>query len=287
MSFGYERQPQGMLNDSVILRATLYAVDGTTLVPQSSIHSVTFTIVTPTDDPDAPTVANVAGVITGDGTAEFVVDPSVNITAGQYRGIASFTYDDDNHTNLVKSIPVLYDVIDPFERTGTSPADGAIRQAWMKLEDCFDSEFGGPWLRDMTLAVFDQSKLRGLLPEVFLEINQQMPFTNYDETTFPYGANDGEALLAEGLLIAGIRHLMRSYTEQPDVTSSPVAFMDRKRYQQSWKAVYDVEETVYIKWLKQFKLRSYDLSSSSILLGQKAGRMLPAPMRSRNVGRGF
>lgn len=288
MSFGYERQEQVMLNDSTILRATLYAADGETLVPSANIHSVAFTVVTPYDvDPNNPTVSAQPGTVVSDGVAEYVVATTVNTEAGQYRGIATFTYDDDSHTNLVKSIPVLYDVIDPFERTGSSPADGAIRQAWMKLEDCFDSEQGGPWLRDMTLAVFDQSKLRGLIPEVLLEINAQMPYTNYTEDSFPYGANDGEALMAEALLVSGIRHLMRSYTEQPDVTSSPVAFMDRKKYQQVWKAQYDVEKAVYDKWLSRFKLRSYDLSSGSLLLGSKAGRMLPAPMRSRNVGRGF
>lgn len=139
----------------------------------------------------------------------------------------------------------------------------------------------------MTLAVFDQTKLRGLVPQVILDINLQMPFTQYTEDSFPYTQGDGDALMAQGLLVAGIRHLMRAYTEQPDTVSSPVAFFDRKRYQQAWKAQYDVEKTVWDKWLNRWKLQSYDLSSSALLLGVKAGRMLPAPLRSRNVGRGF
>lgn len=287
MSFGYDRQVKAMLNNSVVLQADLYESDDQTLVPAANIQSVAFTIVKPTDDPTLPTINGAAGTIISDGVGQYVVAPTVNDVADHYRGIATFTYTEGTLTGLIKSIPVDYEIVDPFERTGISPADGAVRQCWMKIEDCFDSEMGGPWLRDMTLSVFDQSKIRGLIPEVLLGINQQMPYTDYNEAVFPYGANDGEALLAQGLLVATIRHLMRAYTEQPDVTSSPVAFMDRKKYQQSWKAQYDVELTQYNKWLKQWKLRSYDLSHGSLLLGSKAGRMLPAPMRSRNVGRGF
>lgn len=289
MSFGYDRQPQGLLNDSIALRATIYQADDETLVPQANIHSVTFTIVKPGGDPDFPDVDAVAGTVPEDGTGQFIVDPSVNDTEGDYHAIATFNYDDDvlGATGLVKSIPVSYIIQDSFLRTGASPADASVRMCWLMLEDCFDSEQGGPWLRDMTLSVFDQTKLRGLVPVVILDVNLQMPFTSYTEDSFPYTTGDGTALIAQGLLVATCRHLMRSYTEQPDVTSSPVAFMDRKRYQQAWKAIYDVEKPVWDKWLNRYKLQSYDLSHASLLLGTKAGRMLPAPMRSRNVGRGF
>lgn len=287
MSFGYERAPKTALDNSVVLNAFIYSSDDQTLIPQASIQSVTFTVLVPGDDPSAPTINGATGTVVADGHGQYVVASTVTTVAGDYKGYAKFTYTDGTLTNLVKSVPVDFEVFDPFVRTGASAADGAIRQAWMKIEDCFDSEQGGPWLKDMTLAVFDQSKLRGLLPEVLMDINNQMPYTNYTESSFPYTANDGEAVMAQGLLVAAIRHLMRSYTEQPDVTSSPVAFMDRKRYQQAWKAQYDVELPLFEKTLTRFKLRDYDLSHGSLLLGTKAGRMLPAPMRSRNVGRGF
>lgn len=276
-----------MLNNSAVLTAFLYGSDDQTLIPVGDITSVVFTIVKPSGDPSLPDVDADPGTSDQDGRGQYVVDPSVNNEAGQYKGIATFTYDEGDFSGLVKSIPVDYTVDDPFVRTGASPSDGAVRMCWMYIEDCFDSEQGGPWLRDMTLAVFDQAKLKGLVPQVILDINQQMPFSSYTEATFPYTGLDGEALMAQGLLVATCRHLMRSYTEQPDVTSSPVAFMDRKKYQQAWKAIYDVEEEKWKLWLNRWKLRSYDLTHASLLLGSKAGRMLPAPLRSRNVGRGF
>lgn len=288
MSFGYQRQPQVMLNDTALLTAYLYATDDQTLVPQANITSVHFTVVKPGDDPATPTINGVSGTVTGDGTAIYVVAANVNTVGGDYKGLAQFSYTDPvTNQVLAKTAIVDYTVIDPLVRVGTSSADGAINQAWMMLEDCFDSEDGGPWLRDMTLAVFDKTKMLGLVPQVLLQINGQMPFTNYTIDSFTYAINDGEALMALGILVQAERQLMRAYTEQPDVVSSPVAFMDRKRYQQAWKAMYDVDSAEFKQWLKQFKLRAFDISNASLLLGSKAGRMLPAPMRSRNVGRGF
>lgn len=288
MSFGYDREPRTLLNNSMVLDAYLYSGDDETLVPQADIHSVTFSVVKPDNatDPLVPDLNAVAGTVPADGHGQYTVASTFNDIEGQYKAIATFSYDDavEDLTNLTKSVPCDYEVSDPFVRAGASPADGAVRQCWTYLEDCFDSEWGGPWLRDMTLAVFDQTKVRALVPQVLLDINNQMPFTSYSEESFPY-TGDGEALFAEGLLVASLRHLMRAYTEQPDIVSSPVAFMDRKRYQQAWKAQYDVEMEQWKKWLNRWKLQQYDLSHSSLLLYNKAGRFLPGPMRTRNVGR--
>lgn len=287
MSFGYERLGRVFLNDSKILTAYLYASDDQTLIPQTDITSVTFTVLRPDDDPGTPSIDGVAGAIVADGTGQYIVSELINSLEGEYRAYARFVYDEGDLTGLTKTVVIFYEVVDAFERTGPSPADGAVDLCWLQIEDCFDSEFGGPWLRDMTMRVFDKTKIRQFSPMVLLQINEQMPYTDYNINSFPWSGGDGEALFAHGLLVATIRHLMRSYTEQPDVVSSPVAFFDRKRYQQAWKAIYDVEEPLFERWLYRWKLRTYDITHASILVGTKAGRMLPAPMRSRNVGRGW
>lgn len=286
MSFGYQRQPRIMKGDSQVLNAFIFGEDETTPVPAEDIIRVHFTVLVPGDDPEAPTLDEIDGVVVGDGHGQYVVPASINGVQGQYKSFARFEYNSGSNI-LNKGVVTDYDVFDPFVRAKASAADEAIDQCWLKLEDCFDSEIGGPWLRDMTLAVFDKSKINGFIPEALMDINQQMPITDYNVDSFPYAANDGTAVMAEGLLLATIRHLMRSYTEQPDIMNSPVAFMDRKRYQQAWSAIYTIELAMWDRWLSRWKLRSYDLSSSAMLLGTKAGRMLPAPMRSRNVGRGF
>lgn len=298
MPFGYQQQPRTMIGNTAPLTATLYALDDENLVPQGNITSVHFTVVAPSDDPSSPSVNAAVGTVPEDGIGQYVVATTVNTEAGDYKAIATFAYDDPGGlTGLTKSIPCDYKVDDPFLRTGVSPADTAVRQAWMFLEDCFDSEYGGPWLRDMTKAVFDETKLRGLIPQVLLTINQQMPLTNYTESSFPYvsgmtpaGAtegSDGQALFALGLLCQAERQLMRAYVEQPVLNGSPVAYEDRTRYQASWQAMYAIDNKEFMHWLNRWKLSQYSLSSGSLLIGSKAGRMLPGPMRSRNVGRGF
>jgi len=282
MSFGYDRQPTVMIGDTATLTSYVYTEDDL-LVPQSDITGVAFTVLAPTDTPESPSIDGEPGDITGDGTGTYTVPGSVTGAPGQYKAVATFTYT-ENATTKIASRLCSFEVDDPFEYTGLAPSDDAVRLCWTYLEDCFDSEQGGPWLRDMTMAVFDQTKLRALIPQVLLDINNQMPFTTYSADSFPYGG-DGEALFAQGLLVASIRHLMRAYTEQPDIVSSPVAFMDRKRYQQAWKAQYDVELPAWQHNLNRWKLQQYDLSSSAMLIGNKAGRYLGGPLRSRNMGR--
>jgi hypothetical protein len=289
MSFGYERQPNVMLNDSAILDGWLYNNAGDTLIPMGDITSAIVTILKPGDDPNTPSVQSNPADIVGDGHAQFQV---INLTdiPGEYKGVMTFDYTGVSsapYPNALKSVIVDFTVIDPFVRSGSAVSDPYVDMAWLKLEDCFDSELGGPWLRDQTLAVFDKTKIRAFIPEVIMNVNETMPFSDYTEASYPWSQGSYGPLAAQGLLVASIRHLMRSYTEQPDVVSSPVAFMDRKRYQQAWKAVYDVEAPLFDKWTKQVKLRGYDITHGSLLLGTKAGRMLPGPMRSRNVGRGF
>ena len=50
---------------------------------------------------------------------------------------------------------------------GATPADEAVDRTWRMLEDCFDSEQGGPWLRDMTMARFDRDKLKDIARMAF------------------------------------------------------------------------------------------------------------------------
>jgi hypothetical protein len=289
----YQREPRELIGSSAVLVAQIYNQAESAPIPEADVHSVTFTVMLPTDVQGSPSILNQSGTVTGDGEGTFVVAGTFTQVAptgggaGHYRGIATFSYDDNSITppllNLTKAVPANFEITDPFDATGARPADPYVDQAWMKIEDCFDSELGGPWLRDMTLNVFDKYKLRELIPEVLLAINQQMPYTSFNEDGFPYLENDGGALFAEGLLVAAVRHLMRSYVEQPDIANSPVAFENRQRYQQAWQAVYEIELKQFEMWLTRWKLRAYDITNAALLVSSKAGRMMSGPMRTRRI----
>lgn len=282
MSFGYERQQRVFVGDTATLYAYLYEDDQENLVSFVNINQVTFTVKRPSDDQNTPTIVNAQGTITGDGTAEYLVPSSVVNEPGEYLAYARFHLNDGRK----KSVVVDFDAIDPFEAVAGGKFDPAIDQVWKRIEDCFDSEIGGPWLRDMTMARFDKSKIRTLIPEALLDINVQQPITQFTEEGFPLDAS-GSALITQSLMVSTVRHLIRSYAEQPDVDNSPVAWLDRRRYIDTWTAVLQIEEPQYRRVLALWKRQYFGLGSSKLLVAAKAGRLIPAPMRTRYMGRGY
>jgi hypothetical protein len=137
----------------------------------------------------------------------------------------------------------------------------------------------------MTLSRFDRDTLSRFVPDVLLEINTQTPQTDFTLEGYPFLLNDGGALFSTGLFCAAIRHLMVSYTEQPDVMGSQVSHFDRRRYQQAWKAIYDVEWPRYEKLLAMFKAKSYNLTNAAMLVSNKSGRFRYNGIRTRYSGR--
>lgn len=280
MSFGYERQKRVFVNDTALLEAYIYEADDETLIPLTAISSVLFTIKKPSEE--TPTISNDPGTVVGDGHAQYLVDSAQITEAGEYLATAQFILSNGEKRTII----VDFDAVDPFEAVGAGPLDPWIDLTWRKLEDCFDSEIGGPWLRDMTLARFDKSKIRTLMPEALLDINIQQPITDFVEESFPEDDSAG-ALMSHALFVSVVRHLIRSYAEQPDTNNSPVAFLDRRRYQDTWSKVLEIEEPQYRRVLALWKRQFFGLGKSKMLVSTKAGRLIPAPMRTRYMGRGY
>lgn len=290
MSFGYQRQPRAFQDNTALLIGYLYNKEDEAPIPRADIASVKFTVVAPDYVSDLLTPSRILNDQTGqvsttaDGTGEYLVPATFNTVAGQYHAIAKFTYTEDGRSGLIRTVICDYDVIDPFERTGSNNFDPAVNMAWVRLEDCFDSEDGGPWLRDQTLNRFDKSKIAAFIPDVMFDINQYPPQTTYTSESYPWH-DDGNTIAAQGLLVHTIRHLMRSYVEQPDVVNSSVGFHDRKRYLDAWTALYNFELTRYQEMIRYTKMQGF--GAMSMLVSSKAGRMIPGSFRSRNVLRGF
>jgi len=80
---------------------------------------------------------------------------------------------------------------------------------------------------------------------------------------------------------------MRSYVEQPMPTGVQVAWQDRRDYLQRWREVFDLEKEQYDRWVALYKRGYLQLGHSKLLVAAKAGRLIPAPMRARSVGRGY
>lgn len=206
---------------------------------------------------------------------------SVILEAGLYRGRAQFTLTD----GTTKSSIVTFEVIDPLEIEAAATDDSiqwVVDHAYLKLEDLFDSELGGPWLSDKTLKSFSKDKMSHLLPDALYYINNDtQPVTSFSEIDFPLAQH--KSLLAQGLLVETIYHLMRSYVEQPQPVGQAITYFDRRDYLTRWSTVLQSEEKKLQSWIDIFKLQYTGFGSSALLVGGYASSLsrTPAAYRTR------
>lgn len=291
---GFDREKNVIASgDTADLYAYLFDANDEPVDP-ASLQAVEFTI----QKPDK-TLEVQAGTLNADG-AGFLLYPTTD--TGQYRVVAKFTFTDGR----IQSTRSDFEVFDPF--SPPEPADWTVLtedekltamenlimdRVWERFEDLFDSEDGGPWMRDMTLAVFGPQKIKDFIPEAIFDINVYNPPTHFtiDKFALPVAStnltNPDLFLLVQGTMVAAIRHLMRTYTEQPLPQGGQVTYEDRRDYLQRWGTMYQIEWGFYDHLVKLWKRQFLGLGQSKVLVSNKAGRLLPAPLRTRNIGRGY
>lgn len=293
MSIGAERsRTEVSTGDTYEAVAVLYKADD---MPAEStdIASVNFTFKRPNG-----TTTTSAGTIQPDGSGFFRFTDTTQL--GLYIWTAQFTL----NTGEKRTFRDEFFVNDPMEVPPTDRKEEVSDEVWMRLEDCFDSELGGPWLRDKTLAYFDPTKVARFIPEGLLMINMWPPTTQLDlgyfvtavpETDPALLALDPNAtqpdpdriLIVQATLIAVIRHLMRSYTEQPQLQSANISWQDRRDYLQRWGTILQIEEKWFHDYVLLWKRQFYQFGKSALLVHSKAGRLYPPGYRARNAVRGF
>jgi hypothetical protein len=255
--------------DTAIIDSALYGEDGVSVLPATLVEW-SFR------KPDGTIISGGPQSIP---TTDAVITVTDTAAPGVYSGKITFTLTDGSR----RSLPQRFEVIDPLDTSdqATTDVDKVVDHAWMKLEDLFDSELGGPWLRDKTLVEFDQTKMKRLLPDALYNLNSiYQPATSYDDTNFPYTPH--APLLSQALLIETIYHLIRAYTEQPmPVGGGNITYFDRRDYLARWQSVLQKEEEKYLKWLDMFKRDQMGYGHTAILVGGYSNNWrVPRFMRS-------
>lgn len=278
------------IGDTKELIAYLYN-DDETPVSADDLVSVVFTI----KKPDETEVTD-PGDIQDDGSGYLLFDG--NDQTGLYVWTAQFVY----ISGAKKTYRDQYNVYDPLIVPPTSRRRTIADEVWMRIEDCFDSELGGPWLRDETLSYFDPTKVERFVDEGLVIINNWPPLTNFDlgmfTTKFPdpdpsqpagtLEENPNQIVIVQATLLAVIRHLMRSYTEQELPQGANINWQSRRDYLERWTQIYQIELEWFKELLALWKRQFFNYGHSALLVGQKAGRLgFGTGWRARNALRGW
>jgi hypothetical protein len=284
MPLGYDSQTQVVaLGDTAKLHAWLVDNDDQ---PYSfdSLVDVVFNV----QSPDG-TRNTYQGQINEDGSGFFPFNETTQV--GHYVVVATFTLFDGS----LKSTRANFECQDPFEEPLYYPQDEveAVAQGvWRKISSCFDSSDGGPWLREMTLRTFNPASMAEFIDEAIMDFNMRQPTSSLTLADFASSAdyittpNANFQLIVEGTFIAVIRHLMRSYVEQPNAAGGEAfSWSDRRDYQLRWKQIYDVEQEMYNRWVSFAKrgmfgfghtaTSVFSYSRSAAMMGGKARGLYP------------
>lgn len=226
------------------------------------------------------------GVVESDGSGILKFNETSEV--GHYVAVASFTLLDGS----IKSTKTNFEVQDPFEEpnpTPTTEMEALTQAVWRRIEDCFDSGDGGPWLREMTLRVFNPQRMSDFAEEAVFDFNYFQPQTEFNLETFlkseefVNNPNPLFPVIVLGTFLAVIRHLMRSYVEQPDPRGGDITYEDRRDYTTRWETIYNIETKLYERWVYIAKrgLYGFGMTKTLVFSKSRASYFPGAPWRGR------
>lgn len=171
---------------------------------------------------------------------------------------AEYTFTDD--MQILGQMPT-YDRMAPESRL-------TVEQASWFFADLFDSTAGGPWLQENFQTHFDYERIAFLVGQATMKFNMLgYPVTAYgvevDQQRVP---DNFGPLIVWATKLEAIRHLIVSYTEQPEFRNMTTTYTDRRDYAQRWQAVLAEEKPDLEKAIKLAKRSLLNLGRGSLLV---------------------
>lgn len=127
----------------------------------------------------------------------------------------------------------------------------AVEQVWIKFADIYDSGFGGPYLTVWYNQHFGRGRVAQLMQQAVWHLNNAaQPATTFSVTgVSPMGGgaplfpiNQFAGLLNTATTVEVLKHLMRSYVEEPIVVGNISVRLDRRDYLQRWGSLLATEQ---------------------------------------------
>ena len=165
---------------------------------------------------------------------------------------------------------------------------GIVESSWLRFADLFDSPEGGPHLQVYFQARFTRGRMAQLLQVALNKLNTMaqphMTYSLEQQNQFPFAQWGG--LLDMALYIEAIKHLVRSYTEQPAVEGVTTARLDRRDYMERWMRVLEIEQRDFESMSETFKIAHMGLGRPRVLVsGGVYGNFGPTRLPGNAVAR--
>jgi hypothetical protein len=202
------------------------------------------------------------------GVYEVTISSVEASTPGLYTLVWSFTIDGTQEMSQswveVGEASPSYDALTPEFRD-------TVESVWIRFADLFDSPNGGPHLQTYFQSHFGRGRLAQLLTTAVKSVNAAgQPYTNFGLVAvggikvFPIETWGG--FLETALYIEALKHLIRSYTEQPDAVGVDAARLDRKDYMDRWMRVLELERRDFERTTEVFKMAHMGLGRPRVLV---------------------
>jgi hypothetical protein len=165
-----------------------------------------------------------------------------------------------------------YDVLEPDMKE-------IVESVNVRFEDLFDSQDGGANLETYYQSHFNRNRMAQMLKIAMGRLNTMaQPYQSYtlDDGGLAFPTEQWGPMLETATYIETLRHLIRSYVEQPLFTGANITRLDRRDYLQRWQSVLDDEERMFAKQLDTFKIAHMGLGRPRVLVsGGVYGRYGP------------
>jgi hypothetical protein len=240
----------------------------------------------PTDVDDTVTVAvsnedtqATAFVRTADhtGTGQYQVQLSPDDTAVLGNYIATWTY---QLSGVLKIFNAYFGIggAEPAYDSLAPDLKQVVDNVWIRFADLFDSPSGGPNLQTYFQTNWNRGRIAQLMGFGVGYLNTMaQPYSTYTATSFPVA--QWGSLLEQATLVEALKHLRRSYVEQPEYQGSSISRLDRRDYLQRWEDVLADEQVLLKQQVDVFKISQMMLGKPAILVsGGVFGRYAPSTL---------
>lgn len=173
------------------------------------------------------------------------------------------TYEFWDYYQIREQMPI-YDTLSENER-------GIVSMVNLMFADLYDSVDGGPHLKEEFQTHFGTETIARCLVLAGNRLNTtSQPYTSYvvgDGYSGQRFPQEALPLLIQATYLEVLRHLVRSYVEQPNVSGGPgVAFLDRRDYMDRWRTVLNDEKEDFEKAVRSFKRGLLGLGGGSLIV---------------------